>query len=235
MSSEVSREGSGVRQGNNRHANIARWIGTAKWKKGKEPASLVLLCWCGDEPPDIHARWDFPDVTEQLARDISALIDGYADNAGQHCRAELQFRNDQEGVLLNSKYRGLCGNANRLGQTIAYDGSLSSMLQQNQKHTEAIIMKNLELCETIEKSRTMVHEHAALMIEISKRDAAERIERAEKERDAALERVAELEQLAEKAVSAAEASAQAAEQSEDRVTPVIKLISDKLAGSAATG
>jgi hypothetical protein len=215
-----------VRQGNNRHANIARWIGSARFKKDK-PDRLELLCWCGDDAPDVHAAWDFEDVDERLALQISELIDGYADNAGQHCRAELRFMAG-EVVRLSSKYRGICKDANRLGQTVAYDGSMSSQLQQNQKHLEALAETIVNQSSIIAKDRTLVLEWSQTMIERSTADAAARIERAETERDAALERVAKAEELLERAVEAAEEHAKAAEQAagkdDDRVGAFLQLV-----------
>lgn len=220
-----------VRESNRRHANAARFIGSQSWKPGSEPAELVLLCWTGDESPQIVCRWPWEAVTEELGFKVSELVDDYADGAQQHGKAELQFRAASGEVLTQLRMRALYSGANSIGMgAVAYDGTMGAQLQQNQKHLEAVMGKLVGFVDIVEQRQLQhieVLDRIVARIETtSEREAARERERAEALR-AELDRA---EELLHQAVQTAEESAKAADdaQENDRVGQVIELVTKSL-------
>lgn len=227
-----------VRGGNERHANAARFIAAQSWRKGHEPHELVLLCWVGDDDPQIVCRWPFELVTEQLGFKISELVEDYAEDERQHCKARLEFRaapgpgGASGEVLASKKMRGIYNGANSLGmgQGIAYDGSMGAILAQNQKHIEAVAQSNFKLIELVEGRNVA---HFELMDRIVSRIEEMSTAHATRERaraDELEERLRETEDMLERAVSTAETNAKAVEeaQDQDRVGQVIELVQKQL-------
>ncbi len=233
-----------VRQGNDRAANIARWIGAQSFRTRK-PDRLVLYCWTGDEARDVVITYAIEDVHERLAPKISELIDDYANDAGQHCKARLEYRDEGADEIAGKNFRGLCEGANSLGQSVTYDGTMVSQLQQTQKHLEACMMLNRDmvgrtgdLVQIVMSRDDFVLRNVDPLLKhlTTNRDAE--MERMRSQLDDLIAKNVELENISSQAVDMAESVAKSAEeaqgQGEDRMGQLIQMITSGPA-VAATG
>lgn len=231
-----------VRQGNDRSANIARWIGAQSFRTRK-PDRLVLYCWVGDEARDVVITYAIEDVIERLAPKLSELIDDYANDAGQHCKARLEYRDDGPDEIAGKNFRGQCESANVLGQSMTYDGTLNSQLQQNQKHLEACMMLHKDMVGrtgdlvriVMERDDFVLRNVDPLLKHLTVNRDAE-LERLRVQLDEMIAKNTELESLSTQAMDTAESIAKQAEEAqgagEDRMGTLIQMISAKASSPA---
>lgn len=213
----------GLFDGNDRVARIARWLRNPV--KSERVVELVLECAVSDEPPLLLQRWGVREVHTDLAPEIDALIQDYADDKGTTCSASLQWRLEDGSCWLSKGFRGLCQDTSR-ENVRALDGSQLSIITQLQRHNEAKDRTIIELFKAAEDRSNRMFDLFDRALERLERRALE----AESERDEATEAMAELEQIADRATVTAETAVAAAEsaKTDDKIGQVVELVSKQL-------
>jgi hypothetical protein len=226
----MSERSESVRAGNDRHATIARWIDAQYWPADAEPAELVLYCWIGDDREDVVTRIPFGSVSPELGFKLSEQIDNYATDAGQHCRARLEFLDAKKETLTSKNFRGLCRRGGEVMGIASLDGSTVSLITQLQTHLHAVMGKFIGQSEMIEQRGLQHLEVVDRLFERVERTFIGLHERENQRAEIAEEKVRELEELVEKATAAAEENAKAVEAAKDndRVGQVIELVQAKM-------
>jgi len=226
-----SDSGRSVRDGGDRCATIARWL-CQRMPKSANVVELVLSAWVADNEPETLSRWEKSAVSEQLAPEISSLIQDYADDQGQHCKAKLEWVDAEERPYMTKTFRGLCRKEKQLN-IAPLDGTLASLLQSNQRHTEAIMettMRERMAADAARDRDAARMERVLGLFEGLVSRAMDRIavleDRAEDAEHTAEEAVAAAEEAAE---VAEEATAQAEEKKDgDRIATVLELVGKQL-------
>jgi hypothetical protein len=213
----------GVFDGNDRVARVARWLRNPV--KSERVTELVLECAVSDEAPMLLQRWARDDVHSEIAVEIDALIQDYADDKGTTCSASLQWRLEDGSVWLSKGFRGLCQDNSR-ENVRPLDGSQLSIITQLQRHNEAKDRTIIELFRQSEDRWGKMFELMDRALERSERRALmaeEQAEDANEERD-------QLAAVAERATATAEVAIEQAEQTktDDKLGQVVELVSRQL-------
>jgi hypothetical protein len=214
----------GLKDGNDRVPTIARWL-SQKLPKHVDAHELVLSAWTADDEPEVLARYAKEDVSPELAIDLSALISDYADDAGQHCKAQLAWVSGDDRPLVSKRFRGLCRKESQV-TVQPLDGTNGSVINQLQRFCESIF-------ETSMRERQAADARIERMFQLMDRQLErthERLTVAETAADEAAATAEEATEMAEEAASAAEQALERAEaqKGEDRVAQVIELVTKQI-------
>lgn len=132
----VGRPRRGPMDGNDRTARIARFLSANRTKRPAQAVELVLSAAISGQDPDVLARWPKEDVTPELASDINALIEDYANDNGTTAAATLAWVNEDGRPHLSKGFRAACREED--AEIVRpLDGGYASLLAQNQRHLEA--------------------------------------------------------------------------------------------------
>jgi hypothetical protein len=230
----VERQRRGPRDGNDRLARIARWIGQTLTPGLPQDCTLVLSCAPSAEA-DVVSRWEQSLACIELAHEINALITDYANDSGTTCNATLAWlRADGSGWSAKS-FRATCDEQDR-ENIQPLDATVQSQITQLQRHCEAYAQQIAGMIDRSSSNQQRTDErfervlgHYERMIDT----LSARLDAAETQRMHALEREADALELAENAASAAEeADKRAAEAGQsDPLGQVIEIASRQLMGA----
>lgn len=225
---EWSRPRRGLRDGNDRTAVVARWLG-----RGPPPGAAELHLEVRDphtEDWPTLARWKASEVDEPLATEINQLVQDTADDNGADVMCRLRWYDSATGGLTEKSMRGRPA-AEHAQHVRQLDGSMVSMLASNQKHTEALMMRMVQMVGESESrwermlDRQEAREerlHDKLLALMEERDAVR------DERDAAIEAANDAAETAE----AANRRAEEAEQS-DKFGQVVEIGMKQIAAASS--
>lgn len=220
------RERRGVRDGSDRIARIARFLATKV--TSKLVTELVLSLLDGDDAGEVLARWDRDDVTTELAYQIDAMILDAANDAATTVNARLAWVTSEGATYLSKNFRAKCDQSEQ-EHVRPLDGTMQSMLQQNQRHTEALAAQLAQMCarqdDRFEKTLNIVTGMQELLLQQVARSEM-RANEAEEREQATLE-------LADQAASQAEEAAAEADEAKrgkgDTMGQVIEIAAKQLA------
>jgi hypothetical protein len=192
------RDKRGLQDGNDREATIARWLKNEVLSE--RVTELVLTARCGDEAENIIARWPRERVHRDLAPEINALVQDFANDNGTTCNAHLTWMTAEGQPWTSKGFRARCSAGTE--ETVRpLDASNVSLIQQLQRHLEA---SNRLLVDFVDRSDARWER----MFERIDKQAVLAEERAQ----AALEQAEQLEEAAQNAIALAEEATEQAEQ-----------------------
>lgn len=135
MGDEITRARRGVRDGNDRIARIGRWLATPP--VSADVVALVLsVHGNANDEPEIVGRWERKLVTVELAHHLNALICDAANDRATTISATLAWVRADDTVYLSKGFRAVCDDSEK-EHVRPLDGSMLSMLAQEQRHNEA--------------------------------------------------------------------------------------------------
>lgn len=216
MAGETRGERRGARDGSDRIARIARWLNIPIKNPNLTELALVL------EDGDVIGRWPIDDVRgaeDSTAYRVDAILLDAANDAGTTLTARLSWMAGD--VAWSSKaFRAKCDGA-ELENVRPLDGSMQSMLQASQRHTEALAC---QLATITSRSEERV-ERVLTIYERMLSSVLERLGDAERRRDEAEVREQQTLELAEQAAEQAEeATAEAEAAIASKSDPMGKVI-----------
>lgn len=206
----------GARDGNDRIARIARWLHLPVASSSVDRLVLML------EDGDTLGSWPRADVLgaeDAIAYKVDAVLVDSANDQGTTVTARLAwFAGDS--AWASKTFRAPCDAAH--AETIRpLDGTLMSMLQANQRHTEALAQQiatfNLRSDERVERFFGVMERVMTLTLT--------RLEDAEQRRAEAEAREVQALELAEQATSAAETAKADAEAAanDDTIGKIVEI------------
>lgn len=220
----------GPRDGDDRVARIARFLSANRTRSPRMAVELVLTASYSGQDPDVLARWPKDDVTPDLAADIDALIQDYANDAGCTIGATLAWCLEDGRPHLSKGFRAAC-RAEEAEVVRPLDGTLSSLLAQNQRHLEATQRYMFERDGRMEARL----ERILGLYEQTIEKLTDRVAHREDELEQARAHVDHATQIAEDALARAEDAERAAEDSEksDAMGRVVEIAAGQLMGGTA--
>jgi len=232
------RERRGLQDGGDRSASIARWLAQAP--ASEAVTELVLYARAGDDDESVITRFPRARVTRELAPELSALVQDYADDVGGQVSARLQWQLE-DGRPWTAKALRARPMRSQSGRDIPiepFDGSRNTDLQQNQRHTEILLRQLIEREERHDHWRDRSEERAERMfaqyertLEMLRAD----VDRARAEAEQVAAEAATATQLADEAMGHAEEAVQAAEAAgkDDKFAQVLEMVPRALAAGLA--
>jgi hypothetical protein len=191
---------------------------------------LILEAWCGDDPATIVLRLGRDVVTRESAVELAQGIQDYADDCASTANARLCWRTASGETWASKTFRARPSVSREEG-VFPLDGSMSSMLSQNQRHTEAAFQLAAGMVEKSEGRMERMFSYMDRMLERLDQKA----ERAVAENEELEERALTAEQLAEQALEAADEAVKEAEavKEDDKLARVIDMGMRAMGGGAA--
>lgn len=227
----MSRERRGLQDGNDRVANIARWLGTPIGHDDQDAMMLVLWVWRHDGEPNVVARWRRKEVTRDLAPEVNAFMTDFAEDEQANCRAKLSWCLTNGEEWCSKTFRVIC--SAKPDRSDQLDGSLSSVMMQLQRHNEAYAQRLVELTDTVERRQGQADERWERMFGIMDRQLerlALRAETAEQDAEDMANAAEQATEVAEQATRTAEEAMRAAEENkgDDTTNTILKLTAGQL-------
>lgn len=220
------RQRRGPRDGDDRIARIARWL--VQRPKVDVVTELVLELESGD----VLQRWPAAEAGAELANHINAIMEDAASDAGCTVGLRLAWKRENGDTWLSKGFRAMCREDDR--ETVRdLDGTAASMLQQNQRHIEAL-GQQVVMMSTRQDERW---ERVLGLYERTIEQLADRVTSREVERDRAKSEADEALELAAEAAAAAEAAEQRADDAaaakDDTLSKVIDIGIKQLTAQAS--
>lgn len=207
----------GVRDGNNRIARIARWIGGSS---PSESITTLALEVTASEETEMVAAWPRKDVSEQLAYEINRLIEDAANDRGQTVSALLYWAREDGVRWLSKSFRATPDDDNR-EVVRPLDGTQLSVIQALQRHNEALAQTNVQLSTRAEEKYLRLMELYDRTLERQSKqidDLVATVAAIQEERDVARDDAQTAAELANEAAETAEKAVEAAERAKESDT-----------------
>jgi hypothetical protein len=213
-----------LQDGNDREANIARWLNVPIIEK--RVAELVVLVQAPDDEPMVVARWPRNEVTRELAPTIDRLIAEYANDCSANVKARLSLRFEDGTEWAAKALRAFSGS--RPDRTDTLDGSQLSLIIQQSRHNEAIVQRLIEMTDNSEKRYAGV----TALLERQLERTCSLLEKAIEEKEELANAAADAVEVAEEATTTAEAALAEAEEAKksDQSAKVVDLVVKQLTG-----
>jgi hypothetical protein len=217
LSGPGGRDRRGLKDGNDRIARIARFLSTPV--KNPNVAELVLTLLDGEDS-EVLARWPKDDASTEMAYQIDAMLLDAANDAATTIDARLAWVTTDGVTWLSKNFRARCTQTEQ-ENVRPLDGTMQSMLQQNQRHTEALAAQLAQITnrseERFERSMSIFTGLQEMLLR--------QVESSERRRLEAEEREQETLELAEQAAGQAEeAAAEVAAAGAGKDDPMGKVI-----------